>query len=325
MDTFVLITSALVAASVTLILVGVRRTAQADVVVLGQRLGKTRRASRRESTPADVTEGRRDVKFFSALDRPLERFGWAERARKDLRQAEVRLHLSEFIILRLATSATAVFLVAWVFGTLLAFLGALILGAAVWAVPGYLVRKRIAARRASLEGQLDSMLTAIASSLRSGFSFLQACQLALEQLEWPLKGEMEEMLEDVSLGASIDEALVNLGRRVESYEVDITVNAVLVHRQTGGNLSEVLEHVARTIRERRELKGHIMALTAQQRLSAVFVAGVPVFMAAFLSATNWEFMKPLWTTTVGNVLLAVGCVFDVLGFIVMRRLTRIDF
>jgi tight adherence protein B len=99
----------------------------------------------------------------------------------------------------------------------------------------------------------------------------------------------------------------------------------MVHRAVGGNLSEILSSVARTIRERRELRGHLMALTAQQRLSALFVAGVPVFMAVFLSLTSWQFMRPLWTTTTGNTLLGIGIILDMLGFLVMRRLTRIDF
>jgi len=133
------------------------------------------------------------------------------------------------------------------------------------------------------------------------------------------------MLEEVNVGASLDDALRNMAERIESYEVDITVNAVLVQRQVGGSLAEILDNVARTIRDRRELRGHIMALTAQQRLSAYFVAGVPIFMAGFLSLISWEFMKPLYLTTVGNILLAIGLTLDMVGFLVMRRLTRIDF
>jgi tight adherence protein B len=116
-----------------------------------------------------------------------------------------------------------------------------------------------------------------------------------------------------------------MAERIESYEMDITVNAVLVQRQVGGSLAEILDNVSRTIRERRELRGHLLALTAQQRLSAYFVAGVPIFMAAFLSLISWQFMRPLYLTTVGNILLAIGLGLDMLGFLVMRRLTKIDF
>jgi tight adherence protein B len=176
-----------------------------------------------------------------------------------------------------------------------------------------------------LENQLDGALLAIATSLRSGFSFIQACQLAAHQLEWPLKDEIEETLQDVALGASLEDGLRNLAQRVDSYEMSLTVNAVLVQRAVGGNLGDILENIAGTLRERRELKGHIMALTAQQRLSAYFVAGMPIFMAAFLSITTWDIMHTLFTTITGNILMGIGLVLDFVGFLVIRKLTHIDF
>jgi tight adherence protein B len=190
---------------------------------------------------------------------------------------------------------------------------------------GAFVRRRISRRRNAIDAQLDQALVSIAGSVRAGFSFLQACQLSVNQMQWPLKQEFEAMLEEVSVGASIDDALRNLSEKVESYEVDIAVNAVLVQRQVGGSLAEILDNVAHTIRERRELRGHLMALTAQQRLSAIFVASVPIGMAVLLSLTSWQFMKPLYLTLTGNVLLCVGIIMDILGFLVMRRMTRIDF
>jgi tight adherence protein B len=98
-----------------------------------------------------------------------------------------------------------------------------------------------------------------------------------------------------------------------------------VQRQVGGSLAEILDSLAGTIRERRELRGHLMALTAQQRLSAIFVAAVPVFMLGLLSLTSWQFMKPLFVTQVGNILIVFGLLMDMLGFLLMRKLTRIDY
>ncbi len=326
MDPLIAAVSLLVAASAVLIILGVQKTATAEASEIEARVSGTRRLRAGQSGGlADVTVQSRQRGFFMALDRPLERFSWADRARADLRKAELNLHLSEFVGLRLLTAGPAVFLIAWVGGSVLALLIAVAAGIFIWWLPGMFVRRRINRRQHALEASLDSMLTHISGSLRAGFGFLQACQMAIEQLEWPLKNEMEETLEEVSVGASIEEALQNLARRVESYEMDITVNAVLVQRSTGGNLSQVLDSVARTIRDRRELRGHIMALTAQQRLSAIFVAGVPVFMTGLLSLMNWKFMHPLFTTTTGNFLLAAGAIFDMIGFLVMRRLTKIDF
>jgi tight adherence protein B len=198
-------------------------------------------------------------------------------------------------------------------------------GAFIWWQFGAWVRRRINRRREAIEAHLDETLTNLSGSLRAGFSFVQACQMAIPQLPWPLKDELQSLIEDINVGASLDDALRHLAERVGSYEMDITVNAVLVQRQVGGSLAEVLESIAATIRERRELQGHVMALTAESRLSAYLVAGVPVFMLGLLSLTSWQFMKPLFVTTIGNVLLAVGVVLDMLGFLVMRRLGRIDY
>jgi tight adherence protein B len=203
--------------------------------------------------------------------------------------------------------------------------GAIAAGVFVWWLFGASVRHRIHRRQNAIEAYLDDALINISGSLRAGFSFPQACQMAVSQLQWPLNEELGAMIEEVNVGASLDDALRNLAQRVDSYEMDMTVNAVLVQRQVGGSLAEVLDNIARTIRERRELRGHIMALTAQQRLSAIFVAGIPVIMLCLLSITSWQFMKPLFVTFIGNILLVVGLTLDMLGFLLMRRLTRIDF
>jgi len=326
MDTLGVLATALAAVSVSLIGYGAWSLATAEKARVAWRVSRTGIGIRRRpESAADVRVQGRSRVVFAPVDRALSKFGWAERSRLELEKAEISLHLSEFILIRVGATAL-VFAVVWMIGGsfifLLAGLGA---AAVVWWQSGAYVRRRLNRRRQAIEAQLDRALVNLSGSLRAGFSFLQACQMSVNQLEWPLQGEMREMLEEVNVGASIDEALRNLANRIESYEVDIAVNAVLVQRQVGGSLAEILDNVAKTIRERRELRGHIMALTAQQRLSAIFVALVPVFMAVFLSLTSWQFMKPLYLTVTGNVLMAVGVVLDVLGFLVMRRLTKIDF
>ena len=326
MDTLGVLATALAAVSVSLIGYGAWSLATAEKARVAWRVSRTGIGIRRRpESAADVRVHGRSNAVFAPVDRTLSKFGWAERSRLELEKAEISLHLSEFILIRVGATAL-VFAVVWMIGGsfifLLAGLGA---AAVVWWQSGAYVRRRLNRRRQAIEAQLDRALVNLSGSLRAGFSFLQACQMSVNQLEWPLQGEMREMLEEVNVGASIDEALRNLANRIESYEVDIAVNAVLVQRQVGGSLAEILDNVAKTIRERRELRGHIMALTAQQRLSAIFVALVPVFMAVFLSLTSWQFMKPLYLTVTGNVLMAVGVVLDVLGFLVMRRLTKIDF
>ena len=329
MDSMVLLAAAMAAGAVALVSYGVWSLATGERQRVAWRVSRTGIGLREQAmSSADVRVRGRSGGMFQPVDRVLARYSWAEQARLELQKAEVHLHLSEFIALRiLATAAVAgvLLLIALTGGQFLFAIAAAIAGVVVWWQTGSFVRRRIKRRKAAIEEHLDEALVSISGSLRAGFSFPQACQMSVTQLQWPLKDEIQEMLEEVNIGASLDDALRHLAERIESYEVDITVNAVLVQRQVGGSLAEILDNVAHTMRDRRELRGHIMALTAQQRLSAYFVAGVPVFMCGLLSLTSWEFMKPLFTTFTGNILLAIGLLFDMLGFIVMRRLTKIDF
>ena len=329
MDTLTLITSLVAAGAVVLVSYGVWSVSTADRERVAWRVSRTGIGHRRAAPGADLrVEAARTSRVFSPIDRALMKYGWLDKTRTELQKADVHLHPSEFIFFRLIASLGVfgvALLIALSSHSLLIGLIGLGIALAIWWQAGAYVRRRINRRQASVEAHLDEALIAISGSLRAGFSFLQACQMSINQLQWPLNQEVSAMLEDVNVGAALEDALRAMARRIESYEVDIAVNAVLVQRQVGGNLAEILDNVARTIRERRELHGHIMALTAQQRLSAYFVAGVPVFMAGLLSVISWQFMKPLYLTTTGNVLMAIGLGLDMLGFLLMRRLARIDF
>jgi tight adherence protein B len=268
----------------------------------------------------------RALNILSSLDVPLRKFNWARKGRSELERAEINLHLSEFIALRMALTAisfVAVYLIAG--NGLLGISLSIGAGLLAWFGCSFFVRQRIARRQKALEDQLDRALMSIATSMRSGFSFLQGVRLTTQQLQWPLKEELETVLEDVGLGATIDQALLSMGERVNSYDMDIAITAVIVQRTAGGDLADILDNTARTIRDRRELRGHIMSLTAQQRLSAIFVAIIPPGMAILLSITSPEFMHPLWETGTGHILIVASAIFDIVGFLVIKRLTRIDF
>ncbi len=329
MDFTILLASLLAGAAVLLVSYGAWSLATSEKQRVAWRVSRTGIGVRPLSlSTADVRLPDRQHAVFTPVDRALSHYNWAENARNQLRKAGVNLYLSEFIILRVVLTA-GVLLVPMVIaikeGQLLIGIAAVVAAVMVWWQTGSFVRGRIKRRQNAIESQLDDALVNIAGSLRAGFSFPQACQMAVPQLRWPLQDEIRTLIEEINVGASLDDALRDLALRIESYEMDIAVNAVLVQRQVGGSLAEVLDSIAKTIRERRELRGHLMALTAQQRLSAIFVAGVPVFMLGLLSLTSWQFMKPLFVTQVGNILIALGLLLDLLGFLLMRRLTRIDY
>jgi tight adherence protein B len=327
MDTWVLAASLLAGAAVVLLSFGVWSLATVERQRVAWRVSRTGIRTP-EARVQDVRLQDRSRAMFTPVDRAISKYTWAQKASQQLQKAEVNLTLSEFIALRvLATFVVVAVPLFFAFreDELLIGLAGIGAGVLVWWQIGAFVRRKIQRRQNAIEAHLDEALVNLAGSLRAGFSFPQACQMAVPQLHWPLNEEIQAMLEEVNVGAALDNALRNLAERVQSYEMDITVNAVLVQRQVGGSLAEILDSLARTLRERRELRGHIMALTAQQRLSAYFVAGIPLLTLGLLCITSWQFMAPLFLTFVGNILMAIGVIMDILGFLVMRRLTRIDY
>jgi tight adherence protein B len=329
MDLTVLLASLFAAAAVVLISYGAWMVSATERDRVSLRVGRTGVSTRRPvRRVADLRLQDRTHAVFTPVDRALSKYGWAERSSQQLLKAEVNLYLSEFIALRIVATLTVLvtgLVMALITGELLVAIAAVGVAAVVWWQCGAFVRRRIRRRKDAIEAHLDDALTNLSGSLRAGFSFTQACQMAVPQLPWPLKQEIQTMLEEVNVGASLDDALRNLAERVESYEMDMTVNAVLVQRQVGGSLAEVLDSLAHTIRERRELHGQLMVLTAEQRLSAYFVAGMPLLTLGVLCITSWQFMAPLFETFIGNVLIVIGVIMDLLGFLLMRKLTHIDY
>jgi tight adherence protein B len=167
-------------------------------------------------------------------------------------------------------------------------------------------------------------LQLISNALRSGFAFTQSVEMAVRQLDSPLKDEFERFLQDNALGSKTDEALDALVERTGSYDVEMMVTTILVQRTTGGNLSEILDNVAETIRERERLQGEIRALTSQQRLTGRVLAIYPMFLGVLFTIVAYDLMKVLWEEETGRILLFTAGVFQVLGFLAINRVLRLD-
>ena len=164
----------------------------------------------------------------------------------------------------------------------------------------------------------------MASSQRAGFAFAQAVELAAQRMGPPISIEMTRMLLDLNLGASTEDALVAMNQRVQSEDLDLVVTAILIHRQTGGNLAEILDNVTETMRDRERIKGEIKTLTASQRLSGFIFCTWPLFLAVLFTLINPGMMSLMWTTTAGIVMLVIWVILNALGIFTMRRILAID-
>jgi tight adherence protein B len=190
--------------------------------------------------------------------------------------------------------------------------------------PAFYVRMRIGRQVRKFNDQLEGMLTMVSSSLRAGFGLMQALELAAEQLQPPMSTELRRFMRDTRMGASIEEALEAMRERVGSYDLDVIVTAILIQRSVGSNLSEVLEKVAHTIRERVRIKGEINTLTAQKRLSGWIIGLMPAAFVILMLAINFEYMSVLFTDPVGRLLLILAVALDIIGILIIRRIVNVE-
>jgi tight adherence protein B len=188
---------------------------------------------------------------------------------------------------------------------------------------GWLLRA-LRKRQGLMVDQLADTLAILASSLRAGYSFLQALDTVSKEISEPSAGEFQRVVAEIRLGRPIDDALLAMAERVDSQDLRWAVIAINVQRQVGGNLAEVLDIVATTVRERAYLRRQVNVLSAEGKFSVVILAILPPLILLYLAIVNPSYIEPLFTTTIGFVLLGFGGTLMGLGIWVMTRIVKID-
>lgn len=184
----------------------------------------------------------------------------------------------------------------------------------------FLIRRR----RAAFGEQLPDLLQLIASALQSGFSLLQALDAVVRENAQPAAGEFSRALAEARLGADLEDCLDTIVTRMDSNDLRWTVMAVRIQRAVGGNLAEILTTIAGTIRERGYLRRQVNALSAEGRLSAYILVALPVLVGGWLFITSPKYMRPLYTTHLGELMLLIGIVLLVLGTLWMRKMIKLE-
>jgi tight adherence protein B len=190
--------------------------------------------------------------------------------------------------------------------------------------PKIWLNRNISKRIQSFNESLPDMISTIIGSLKAGYSFPQALKTVSEECESPVKEEITILLKEMSYGVSVEEALNNLYNRMPSGDLEIMMQAILIQRLVGGNLSTVLETIVKTIRERYTLERQVKTLTSQGRLSGRVIGVLPVFIGLMIYFINPEYMVAFFTNTIGMILIGVGGLFGVIGFILINKLTKIE-
>ncbi len=250
--------------------------------------------------------------------------GWQSKMEHDLRLSDSRLHPSDFLALRVGCAGLA-FVAPYIsLGGVIGMMVGVGAGLAGFQLPQFWISHRMANRAKKLEEQLPEALTMIANSLKAGFGLLQALSLASEQLAHPVSTELAQTVQETNIGSSVEEAFRQLSERNENYDLDMVVTAVMVQRSAGGNLAEILENVTETMRERVRIKGEINTLTAQQKLTGIVIALLPVGVGALFLVISPDYIKPLFVQSMGRIMLGMSVFLEVIGVLVIRRILSIE-
>jgi tight adherence protein B len=305
--------------TIVLLVVGMIATGSREQGLLEDRLSQYLGDA---TLPDESPEQRRAISDW--VTRRVERTTFGGRIGQSLARADIKLKVGEYLAL-IFLSVVLVGGVAWFIGgrNIISFL---IGGVAGYLAPGIYVARQQAQRLNRFNDQLSDMLNLMVNGLRAGYSTLQAMEAVSKELPSPICDEFRRVVQEMQLGIPMEASLANLLRRIPSDDLDFVITAINVQREVGGNLSEILDTISFTIRERVRIKGEIRALTAQVRVSGVVLSLIPVFLTIVLWFLNPGYLRSF--SDAGPLCAAIAAIVVVLmigsGYYVMTRIAAIE-
>jgi tight adherence protein B len=228
--------------------------------------------------------------------------------------------VAQFLAISLGAAAAALAVAIWF---AVPFLIQPVLAVIALSIPLQLVRRARAKRLNRIEVQLPDALDLMSRALRAGHAFPTALKMVGDEMKDPLASEFATAFDEVNFGVSMPDALMNLANRVPSTDLRYFVIAVLIQRDTGGNLSELLDSIGKIIRDRIKLLGQVRVLSAEGKMSAWVLSLLPFGAGALIQLTNPKFLEVLFTDTAGQKMVAGALFMMVLGVFAMRSIIRI--
>ncbi len=326
MDVLLVIIALTVLLAVFSLIVGLRTSRRS---AMEERLDSFRsERAAAEVSPEQQQEGpvlrKRSYSGLPILSTFIGQLRGSEQGALSLEKAGLPLRVGEYYMIRYV-AALVFFMLPFIFTRSL-FAIVLGLGAAVlgYMLPAIWVGSKKNSRSKKITAQMVEMLGMVANSLKSGYGLMQSFEFAANQLDPPLATEVKRMMRDANLGMSGEDALQAMGERIDSPDLELVLTAINIQRSVGGNLAEILEGVAFTMRERERIRGEISTLTSQQRMTGIIIGGLPIGMGLLFMLINPEYMGLLFTTSAGQIMLVLAVMLEFLGAMSMKKILAIE-
>jgi tight adherence protein B len=263
------------------------------------------------------------------VNKRVEKSSTGDKIARQLARADLKFKVGEYFAL-IFIASFGLGIIAWFLGGadigttgLISFLIGALIGTFL---PPIYVRSQQSKRLTRFNEQLSDMLNLMVNGLRAGYSTMQAMEAVSKELPSPISDEFRRVVQEMQLGVTMQAALDNLFRRIPSDDLDFVITAINVQREVGGNLSEILDTISYTIRERVRIKGEIRVMTAQVRTSGTIMALIPIFLAVFLWFMNREYMETFFSRGLLCGLGALGCAAGliIVGYVIMMKIADIE-
>jgi tight adherence protein B len=289
--------------------------------LLKERLSDERKAP--ERTPEEELALMRDEQLsqIPALDNLLRRSARVSAIQKMLTQGGLTMRAGNFLGVCIVSGIAATILayvlshridIAWV---------AMLVGFVLpYSYASYKRQKRFN----KFDELFPEAIDTLARAVRAGHAFTTALEMITNEINEPIAGEFRQLYEEQKFGMPVRDALMNLTERVPSVDVKFFVTAVMLQRETGGNLAEILDNLSYVIRERFKIQRQVRVYTAQGRLTMALLMGMPPIIVVVMMALNPAFIRPLFSDPIGHTLLVAGITLQTVGYFVIRKIIRIQ-
>ena len=259
---------------------------------------------------------------MSVLSRAFERYQekYVAKSMRDLSDMFLFIDGRQLLILNICVTALFVLIGILFFGAFFT----IILGIGGFFLPSLTVKMFRNRRIKKFNRQLVDSLNAMSNAFKAGLTFPQAMEHVASESEAPLSQEFSLFVREIKLGVPLDDALQGMAQRVDCEDLDLVVTATTISRQLGGNMAEMFDTIAATIRERFRLEGKIKALTSQGKLQGWIVAALPLVLGLVMNWMRPDLMQPMFDHAFGYILVGIIIFMEVLGILIIRKIVNIN-
>ncbi|HJS18474.1 MAG TPA: type II secretion system F family protein [Anaerolineales bacterium] len=302
-----------------LLIIGAVVSIASDRSIVEERLGRYLD----DEKPVEADQGNGRAAATDWLNRRVAKSSTGDRVARELARADLKFKVAEYFALIFMSTIT----VAFIAYLIQPFTASAVIGGVIgFFLPRFYVKRKQAARLIKFNDQLSDMLNLMVNGLRAGYSTMQALEAVSRELPPPISDEFRRVVQEMQIGIPMETALENLLRRIPSDDLDFVVTAINVQREVGGNLSEILDTISFTIRERVRIKGEIRVMTANVRTSGVVLSLIPVFLSLALWFVSPEYISSFFARGPACGWLAVGVIVGMIasGYFVMMKIADIE-